>query len=376
MLAERSYSSDLDTAYEWLANDRVLSEPEKHDEISWFCPSTSMHSAASHVDGGSGEDEDDEAGIKMMPLYPLRAVHIPHSGQNFTIINIESKNVQMTRDLVNGKWGNSLFCASLRARDTSRIASVGTVMHLIDTEDRSISGARVWPGNILPTINRVVANCRAVGVVDIISIEEQDYNDEDYLVAKVRLRKLPIESKSGSYATTESEKLIGNYNKVKSTYIDSQSLASNELPKFARNAIKTLPTFNTEDVVDVRKFWTVVETWQMLCNTIRQSKQTRLQNIINELSVSVAMKSKGPLELPVKRKTLPLNIQRQLEEMERSAAQDFIELGMDPILNFQEILAIKGHWDRVEKLAWMVQIECRRLEAKESLIQALLKEDL
>mmetsp|Transcript_20302 Transcript_20302/g.48810 ORF Transcript_20302/g.48810 Transcript_20302/m.48810 type:complete len:131 (+) Transcript_20302:211-603(+) len=114
----------------------------------------------------------------------------------------------------------------------------------------------------------------------------------------------------------------------------------------------------------------------MLCNTIRQSKRTSLQSIVNELSVTVAMQAKGPLELPVKRKSLPLDVQRQLERIEQDAAQDFVELGMEPVLDFQEILSMKNHWDRVEKLAWMIGRERSRLEAKESLIRAFLSEDL
>lgn len=294
----------------------------------------------------------------------------------------------MAMDLANGEWKNSLFCACLRARDTNRIASVGTIMQLLDTEDRSISGARTWPGNVLPTLNRVVANCRAVGVVDILSIEEHDYEESDYLIAWVKVRNAPGESTSceSDAPTTISDKMEGfdstaqkvieDYQTVRSIYINSQSLASNELPKYARNAVKTLPSFHVDVVHDELKFWKLVETWQMLCNTIRQSKRTSLQSIVNELSVTVAMQAKGPLELPVKRKSLPLDVQRQLERIEQDAAQDFVELGMEPVLDFQEILSMKNHWDRVEKLAWMIGRERSRLEAKESLIRAFLSEDL
>ena len=65
----------------------------------------------------------------------------------------------MTADIVAGKWDRSLFCVTLRARDTNRLASVGTLCRLIDTEDRSISGARTWPGDVLTTLNRVVVTC-------------------------------------------------------------------------------------------------------------------------------------------------------------------------------------------------------------------------
>mmetsp|Transcript_30491 Transcript_30491/g.64562 ORF Transcript_30491/g.64562 Transcript_30491/m.64562 type:complete len:442 (+) Transcript_30491:70-1395(+) len=369
-----AHSTDLDTAYEWLAKDRVLNEPERHEKISWFDPDTT----------DSGKDHDGTE-IQRMPLYPLGAVHVPHSGENHTIINTEPQNVKMALDLVNGKWENSLFCTSIRARDTNGIASVGTVMQLLDIDDRSISGARTWPGDVLPTLNRVVANCRAVGIVDILSIEEHDYQEDDYLIAQVKVHKPSKESNDDSYAPTASgrneerdaiaQQVIDDYQKVRSIYINSQSLASNELPKFARKAVQTLPTFHIDIVHDETKFWKLVETWQMLCNTIRQSKQTQLQGIVNELSVSVAMQAKGPLQLPVKRKSLPSDVQRQLLDIEQSASRDFMELGMEPVLDFQEILSMKDHWGRVEKLAWMIQRERSRLEAKESLIRAFMAEE-
>jgi len=380
---ERSYSPDFDTAFEWLAKDRALNEPGRHGEIEWFHPSVD---GAANERRGIGKDDDDGE-IRRMPIYPLGAVHIPHSGENHTIVNVEQKNVKMALDLIDGKWENSLFCASLRARDTNRIASVGTIMQLLDTEDRSISGARTWPGNIMPTLNRVIANCKAVGVVDILSIEEHDYEESDYLIAKVKVRNLPRELNSGKSHTIgeansgensclTSEQVIGDYQKVRSIYINSQSLASNELPKFARKAVQTLPMFDVDVFRDEAAFWKLAETWQMLCNTIRQSKRTGLQSIVNELSVAAAMQVKGPLELPVKRKSLPPNVRRQLEDIEQRAIADFVDLGMDPVLDFQEILSLRRHRHRVEKLARMIRRERSRLEAKESLIRAFLDAEL
>ena len=278
---------------------------------------------------------------------------------------------------MNGIWENSLFCASLRARDTNRVASVGTIMQLLDTDDRSIVGAKTWPGDEL-TLNRVVAKCRAVGVAEILSIEKCDYGEDDYLIAYVRIYN--------GEATTQNERsnefdsialqIIDDYQKVRSIYINSQSLASNELPKFARNAVQTLPTFDNTIVHNEMKFWMLVETWQMLCNTIRQSRRSRLQAIVNELSVAAAMQAKGPLELPVKRKSLPLDVQKQLDDLEQNASRDYLELGMEPVLDFQEIISMKRHIDRVMKLASMIQRERLRLEAKESLIQAFLEMEL
>ena len=259
-------------------------------------------------------------------------------------------------------------------------------MKLVDTEDRSISGARTWPGDLLPTLNRVVVNCKSVGVVDIISIEENEYGNDDYLIANVKIHPLPKEEtdtdnnanhKSSEELDAIAQQVIDDYQRVRSIYINSASLANNERPKFARSAVETLPTFSCDYVHNEKQqhFWELIETWQMLCNTIRQSKQTNLQSIVNELSVTVAMQAKGPLQLPVKRDSLPIEVQNQLESLEESAARDFIELGMDPQLDFQELISLTDHWDRVEKLSHMIRRERYRLEAKESLIRALLGEE-
>jgi len=255
-------------------------------------------------------------------------------------------------------------------------------MQLIDTDDRSISGARTWPGDLLPTLNRVVVNCKSVGVVDIISIEENEYGNDDYLIANVKVHPLPKEDTDNNTNHRSSEELdemaqqvIEDYQQVRSIYINSASLANNELPKFARSAVETLPTFSCDDIHNHKYFWKLIETWQMLCNTIRQAKQTNLQSIVNELSVTFAMQNKGPLQLPVKRDSLPIEVVSQLESLEETAAQDFIELGMEPTLDFQEIISLTDHWDRVEKLSHMIRREKLRLEAKESLIRALLGEE-
>jgi hypothetical protein len=252
-------------------------------------------------------------------------------------------------------------------------------MQIIDTDDRSIVGARTWPGIEMPSLNRVVAICKAVGVADILSIDECNNKQDDYLIAKVSARvdvRRELTEGEGDHQLSIARHMIDDYHTVRSIYINSQSLASNELPPFARSAVKTLPTFDESVIHDVAKFWNLVETWQMLCNTIRQSKRSKLQSIVNELSVTVAMQAKGPLELPVKRQNLPLIVQKQLEDIEQSASRDFIELGMEPVLDFQEILNIRSHVERVRKLASMIRRERSRLEAKESLIRAFLDKEL
>jgi len=220
-----------------------------------------------------------------------------------------------------------------------------------------------------------VVTCQAVGIVDIVNVENGNNLDEsEYMIANVKLRSFTNDSMSGKTDEMDSitRQIVNDYQKVRSTYISSESLAANELPKFARKAVYALPVIDRLD--DELDLWKLVDLWQVLCNTIRQAKQTQLQGVINELSVQVAMQAKGPLELPVKRRSLPEDTQKQLEEIEQSAARDFVQLGMDPILDFQELISINNCLDRVKKLGAMIKRERARLEAKESLIKAFLEE--
>ena len=73
---KKTYSADLDTAYEFLAKDR----------LEWFDPTDTNYIKT---------DTDIDYEVKRMPLYPLGAVHVPYSGENHTLINIEPKNVKM-----------------------------------------------------------------------------------------------------------------------------------------------------------------------------------------------------------------------------------------------------------------------------------------
>ena len=84
LYSEKSCSSDLDTAFEWLGNERCRNEPKRHKRLSWLDPSPSA--SVDNVDGDI---------MKRMPIYPLGAVHVPHSEQNHTIVSTEPKNVKM-----------------------------------------------------------------------------------------------------------------------------------------------------------------------------------------------------------------------------------------------------------------------------------------
>lgn len=281
------------------------------------------------------------------------------------------------QDLMNNIiYPSSLFCVALRAKDTNRIASVGTVMKLLQTEDRSV-----------PNHNKVVVTCQAVGIAHVVSIEnphvwQDDYRGGEYLVANVKVRKDPIKSDCETTTNNDDDnasivqQLLDNYEAVKKIYSNSQGIASNELPPYARDAISSMPNYTASDIQDEIAFWSFIETWQTLCNTIRQSKLNSLTSMINELSVEAAMElDNGPLQLPVKRHTLPTIVQWKLNEMEQHASRDYMKMGIDPILDFQILIQMTRHWDRVDKVGRMVKNELDRLEAKESLIRAFMDDE-
>ena len=359
-------ANNLDTCYEWIHNERMANDGDSHVPIDWI-----------HMDDdASCESSESLDGVVSMPIYPLGAVYVPHSGESHTLVNTEERNVRMATDLLTKKWGDdSLFCVALRARDTGRLSKVCTVMRQVEVDNRTMSGFRSWPGEIMPPLKRVVTRNEAVGIAEINRIRNPDAKGDEYLLADVRVRDLShdmhVDNPQDLLACA---KLVEDYQRVRSIYVDSQSISQNELPKFARKEVASLPNYHLDDVTSEARFWTVVDTWQVLCNTIRQSKQTQMQGMLNELSVEAAMQLDGPLELPVKRERLPDIVQMQLEEIERTEFLDFIDLGMEPILDFQELLTMTSHTDRIRKLSKMISWERSRLETKEMLLRAFLDE--
>lgn len=355
-------ANNLDTCYEWIHNERMANDGDSHVPIDW------IHG------NDNAESSEPLDGVVSMPVYPLGAVYVPHSGVSHTLVNTEERNVRMATDLLTDEWDDSLFCVALRARDTGRLGSVCTVMRQVEVDNRTMSGFRSWPGDIMPPLKRVVTKCLAVGIAEIDRIRNPDAKGDEYLVADVKLRNLPNDVMDNPRDLLVCEKLVEDYQRVRSIYVDSQSISQNELPKFARKEVASLPNYRIDDVTSEAQFWAVVETWQMLCNTIRQSKQTQVQGMLNELSVEAAMQLDGPLELPVKRERLPSIVQKQLEEIEQAELLQFIDLGMEPVLDFQELLTMTSHTDRLRKLSRMISWERSRLETKEMLLRAFLDE--
>ena len=81
----------------------------------------------------------------------------------------------------------------------------------------------------------------------------------------------------------------------------------------------------------------------------------------NELMVEAAA-ALGPLKLPIHLEDLPPSVQRQVQMMEVEFQKQFLELGMDPCLDFQALISLPDTRKRVLCLSHWIARERRRLE--------------
>lgn len=83
-----------------------------------------------------------------------------------------------------------------------------------------------------------------------------------------------------------------------------------------------------------------------------------------------------PLQLPIHLEDLEPSNRRLIQEMEWQAQTNWLQLQLDPCIDFQVLLALPTLRDRVEYLAGMVRRERIRLEhLKTSLIETQQQEE-
>lgn len=342
LLSSRAQSFVISTAWQWCADER-LSEPE----ITWIEPR--KHRTNDIATNGS----------IIVPLYPLPATFLPTSGVNHTLNNVEPKNVAMALDVMNST--EKRFCVVLRLIDSGRVATVGTMMKLLDMEIHRLEDE---------SISRIVVNCCAEKIVDIISIENGEEVENPlnklmkaptYLRARVapRIPKEIYNSAAGTLKETILQ-LIKDYNEVRSMY--NGGVGTNDLPPFARpKLIEAMPPWSTNDFVDEPSFWKSANSWQQLCNTVREGRQISLSADRNEIMVKEATKKGGPLQLPIHLEDLSPQTQRQIQLMEVEQQKNFVSCGLDPCLDFQSLI-MADHSERIILLSTMVARERDRLQ--------------
>lgn len=431
----RSSAADFNTAYEWLEKQR---EPPISEYVKWMDPIENpcssppcremgfdIHREEEKGEKSSGVESSDD--VVRLPIYPLPAVYLPSSAFQ-TLHNVQTRNIRMAQDLNAGKWNISpneilesgvvnnetygdvypdggYFVATLRAQDTDRTSTVGTLMKVIALNEDYALDKR--------TLTRIVITAQAVGIVEIQGVEKE-ISEDDYWIGKVKFLEMNhfLEKNSRNdcagastmnvnddasrreYRHTKIDntnvpsdesvihRIVEDYSTVRSMYVHpTNGVSSRELPTFAQDSlVDNLPPFTPEDFTCRKDFWNVVECWQMLCNTVREAHRSKLQMELNEIMIKAACDKGGPLTLPVKKHELPNNIQARLKRMENEANDDFVSLGMDPCLDFQALLGMSIsneahteetsddiHVKRVVFFGNMIRKERDRLEAKEKL---------
>lgn len=335
---------DLNTAYEWLSEERYIDPGYSH--LQWL-----------DIGGPSSSTAADDKDAEIIPLYPLSAVYLPSSA-NQTLVNVEPQNIQMALDLLSKEnHEDRRFCVVLRATDTGRISDVGTIMRIIEAEHQTVQDELV----------RIRLTCEAQEIVDIDGIlnpeafgrERRLLKSCEYLQARVRGRN--EESFDRSVDSDQDEvvtKLINNFNMIKTIYqleIGAAGLPPSTLFRLG-NAMRT---WTVENFQSTRGFWDACQEWQSVCYTIRQGKQAMLS--INRNEVMIASVT-GPLNLPIHLEDLQPAVRREVEEMEIQAQKEFLGFRLDPCLDFQALLGLPSYLERLQWLAYKVDRERKRLE--------------
>lgn len=165
----------LNAAFKW------LSAEERHNDdacrgVSWINPALQVLTIAGPT---RNENVEDSSMTSLMPLHPLSAMCLPVRGINFTLNNVEPRNLGTCKWLLisndsndsKGK-GNQCFCAVLSASDTGWIALVGTMLKRLDDAKQEGDGQMV----------RVVVACQAQEAVEICSIENPNCSSSDSIL--------------------------------------------------------------------------------------------------------------------------------------------------------------------------------------------------
>lgn len=363
-------AGDLPTALEWLA--------EENDwDIHWMDPGApTTTSTEKDIKPSQKEDMNVIASSppERMPLYPLEACYLPvledekelKDDEYSFIRSIEPRNLKMAMDMkqetfseVDDGVGVARFCAVLKANDTGRIATIGTIMRVVEFDEQYL-----WDGK---TLSRVILKCipeKAVEILNIVnpdawSSESRLLRSEEYLIADVQPFMSPHDSYSLSEAENDLKQILHDYETVKEAYKSDES-SSFDFPQFAFESLSKLPDMPV--IKDEKSFFIACNIWQKLCYTIKEAKRVNLQSEVNEITISAAMEMGGPLNLPVHREDLPFDVRIGLDEKESDAARDFIKLGMDPCLQFQHLLSTSKLQKKVNILKGMIAKESRRLQ--------------
>jgi len=384
----RKWNGDHATQQEEIVATRADWDPYT-DFIQWVDPSLPLQNQLDN------SIDDDECVLQDMPLYPLDAVYLPYGNtvadgaltEYHYLNNVEPRNLHMAMDLTSSdhreKGIPPVFCAVLRASDTGRIATVGTILRIVEATDES--GRDLWgaeqsspSSEALP--QRIRVKCVVEDIASICEVLNPDaatsrariLRSDEYIRVKVKRRSSTrsIDAKgeddasvdTGSMSTMElisayKAKIAEDYRMIKIIYeigVGSQLLPLNGLSEMV-SAMPLVEDFDAknEDGEDGgggtataseqsarRWLLTVVQTWQSVCYTWRAGRQALLAADRNELMIDAACRNGGPLKLPVHMADLSPEDRRNIEGVDLAAQHDYLQLRLDPTLDFQVLLSM------------------------------------
>lgn len=348
-----------------------LSEERRREETAYRC--------LEWLDLANNESSDKhtKSEMSLLPLYPVGAVYLPtNDAINHTLNNVEPQNIQMAKDLLRNSSDDNppRFCAVLRALDTGRIASTATIMRIVDAEEQFHYGTE--------DIARIKLTCYAEKLVTICSVkngagwsQKRLTKSSEYLVAKA-CPFVENESSEEIQQLTVKERLwalVKDLRTIKTMYqldLGAEEFPPGSLPKIG-DGIQDTCIGAAEEEISLKdldaSFWRLAQEWQSVCYTLRQGQQTMLSAERNERMVEAACAKGGPLKLPIHMSDLEPQERQEIQQMETKAQERHIELGIDPVLDFQVMLSLPNLNERIEWLNKITKREQRRLAKAASL---------
>ncbi|KAL3929986.1 MAG: hypothetical protein SGBAC_011970 [Bacillariaceae sp.] len=279
-----------------------------------------------------------------------------------------------------------LFCVTLMAADTGKIATTGTLLRVIDMEavEDPLFAEDAAASN---KFQRITVHCRSEGVVDICGIDNPEaasrksrlMRSSEYLRGPVRMRKRLLEATTTSAPAAAAAAALRRLEAIKSQIRQDFRLLNtmyelgiwaHEMPPNALvNLAKAMPSenelFRQEETSignESSTIWQAAQVWQSLCLTIQAGRQQLLNSDRNELMVEAATQNGGPLKLPIHLEDLDLPARKRVQELETKAERAFRELQLDPTLDFLALLSLDSHEEQLKWLGEMVSRERRRME--------------
>lgn len=325
-------------------------------------------------DFDSDQTNSSEQHDTTLPLYPLSEVYLPSGGGSFavnhTLNNVEPQNIQMALDLLESS-SSPRFCVVLRTMDTGRIASVGNIFKIIDADIQKMP-ASTPEEEEEESIARIRLACQSEGLVFIRGIENGSswksnrlMQSKEYLKAKVKHQKAADSDVGFNW--------IDTYNTIREDLrtikvIYQLQLGAEEYPPGTLlrlgDEIRDFPELNEDDASHTPDalLWDLAGEWQSVCMTLRQGTQAILATDRNEKMVAAVCANGGPLKLPIHLSDLDPEARKKVQQLDQTAQEKHEVSGMDPVLDFQVLIALPTTERRFDFLARLVKRERLRLE--------------